>query len=309
MKHGGLAGRVAINPFFRGAHFHHLTLEEDSNFGAYIPIDLHRNINHNSETGKGMDKINKRVYEWIIKKYKINHEIVVSDPTYDDFIKLSNIINNCVHIKYINGYGQEVCTIDNQKYHIAVKFNADETTELLKVKKDSNLNWSNFILLKSGILNSNEIKYNKKGRPSKTSGGKLTVNFYVTYEEGIELQKAMNNSGKQSWKSYILSIAGIQGNLPIQMVPLTEKQQTKIQFEKKKSDANIHDLKCFNCENGKDWRCKLFRTNVIDMARDGIYFENCTKYVDKNVPGSRFQTRHIILDSPECSISDIKATG
>ena len=40
----------------------------------YIPEELHNSIFHNIWTGKGMDEINRRVFEWLAtqESFKIN---------------------------------------------------------------------------------------------------------------------------------------------------------------------------------------------------------------------------------------------
>lgn len=292
MKHGGLTGRIALNPYFRGSHFHHLNFEEDLDLGVYVPIPMHRKVFHNSDTGKGMDEINNIVYGWVIQNYKIDNIKPIQNPSYNDFIVLYNIINDRFDLKHVNGCGMKSCVINDQKFHIRVSFQNEEAGELIKARNESGLNWSNLILVKSGVLKQSEIKSNKIGNTTKIVDNKLILSISVTYLEGEKLQKAMALSGKSSWRSYILHILGIKC-VPLIQVPLTAKQIKELDFEKKKNEANIHDLKCFSCVNGGHWWCKLFYVNVIDMAHNGIKFENCNSYKEKIVSRSRDQTPHI----------------
>lgn len=301
MASGGLTGRVAINPYFRGSHFHHLNFENDPDVGVYIPLKMHRTINHNSKTGKGFDEINTAAYEWIAHTYKINNIGSSRVPTYEDFMALRKTISDLIDLKYINGFGETDCEINDQKYHIHVKFNQSEAVELVNARDLTGLNWTNFILVKSGVITRNEIKSNKRGNTSKSVNNKRMVNISVSYLDGIKLQEALEKSGKSSWKSYILYIAGIEKTPQVEKIYYTAKQMKEIEFQKKMDKANVHHLKCFSCKNGNYWWCKLFGVNIIDMAHNKINFENCTGYKEKISIPARFQTPRLEINT--------KATG
>lgn len=50
-----------LNKYFEGSDGHHI----DKTHIIFIPKELHNSIAHNVWTGKGMDKINAKVLEWL----------------------------------------------------------------------------------------------------------------------------------------------------------------------------------------------------------------------------------------------------
>ena len=59
-----LGNATELNEPFEGCEMHHISKD----VVVYIPKSLHRSIYHNLKTGKGMDKINKKVLEWLEAK-------------------------------------------------------------------------------------------------------------------------------------------------------------------------------------------------------------------------------------------------
>lgn len=58
-------GFKPLNKYFSNSHAHHI----DREYVIYIPKELHMSVSHNIFTGKNMDIINDKVYEWFISKY------------------------------------------------------------------------------------------------------------------------------------------------------------------------------------------------------------------------------------------------
>lgn len=58
----------ALNGNFKGAHFHHLHLNEFPEVGIHIPRKLHSSINHSSKTGRGMREMNKAALLWLCEQ-------------------------------------------------------------------------------------------------------------------------------------------------------------------------------------------------------------------------------------------------
>jgi protein-arginine kinase activator protein McsA len=59
-------GYSPINEPETGAHFHHLHLEDNHEFGIYIPEFIHTLIQHNSVTGMGMDTMNAMAWQYLL---------------------------------------------------------------------------------------------------------------------------------------------------------------------------------------------------------------------------------------------------
>jgi hypothetical protein len=64
-------GFKPFNTVFEGAQFHHLHLNGNPDLGIFFPSELHRSINHNSYTGKGMNEINKAALLWLCDQSEI----------------------------------------------------------------------------------------------------------------------------------------------------------------------------------------------------------------------------------------------
>ena len=54
-------GFIPLNECFPNAHAHHI----DTEHIIYIPEELHRSIPHNLNTGKGMEEINAKAYDFL----------------------------------------------------------------------------------------------------------------------------------------------------------------------------------------------------------------------------------------------------
>lgn len=64
-------GWEPINKWFEGSVGHHLRYTNDinsqnNNIGIYAPLELHKSISHNGNTGKNMAEINKLLLEWYL---------------------------------------------------------------------------------------------------------------------------------------------------------------------------------------------------------------------------------------------------
>jgi hypothetical protein len=67
-------GYEPLNKPFRGSHCHHLIIDKEGeinlNICIFIPEELHNSIPHNSNTWKGMDKINAVARDFLEKQEK-----------------------------------------------------------------------------------------------------------------------------------------------------------------------------------------------------------------------------------------------
>lgn len=57
-------GIEPINEYFKGAHFHHMHVDENHSVGIYIPADLHRSIQHKYNDKDSMNNINRIAIKW-----------------------------------------------------------------------------------------------------------------------------------------------------------------------------------------------------------------------------------------------------
>lgn len=207
MKHSGLVGRVPINRYFVGSQFHHLNFENNTNMGVYIPSSLHRRIYHNTNTGKGIDEINKNAYNWMVNKYKIDINIDTQSPTYEDFITLANLIKekHPPKDKYKRTRGV-VPTKNDGKICLNVIFDPPEGRRLERARAITGLNWNNFVLYKAGIIKKSQIIYNKTNTEKKKVEHLFYVYLKLSDNQGYQLQKAKKHSGKNSWHDFILDL-------------------------------------------------------------------------------------------------------
>jgi len=53
-------GHIPLNNYFEGSHGHHI----NEDFIIYIPEELHTSIWHCLKTGRGMEEINIKAFEW-----------------------------------------------------------------------------------------------------------------------------------------------------------------------------------------------------------------------------------------------------
>jgi len=71
---------IPLNKIFEDSHAHHI----DKLHVCYVPEELHNSIRHNLWTGRNMEKINTKVFDWLKE--------TTQSPSLD---RLTNLVNNC----------------------------------------------------------------------------------------------------------------------------------------------------------------------------------------------------------------------
>jgi hypothetical protein len=206
VNHSGLAGRIPLNKFFTWSHFHHLNLKKDPNYGVYVPVKLHRSIAHNSNTGEGIDEVNSLIYQWMVKKYRLNLADLTTPPTDDDFFKLSELIiaKKTKVIEYKRKSGVQPKN-KNLGIHLTVPFDSKDGKRMDKKRSKTGLNWNNYVLYKTGLVNLGDIKENRTRNTNREIHKIYTVNLQFSDDHGIKLQKMKNHMGL-SWHDFILAL-------------------------------------------------------------------------------------------------------